>query len=116
MAASCHLTHFMQCNATCALDLLLSMCVPGSSQMRLEPIIEDAADHELKKSSKRTLPADCGDSLAKRGSVSSSFCSPSFFLSFFYFIVCLSFTSPLLPPSPVPRAARRPTPPIVGRF
>ncbi|XP_030202388.1 upstream-binding protein 1 isoform X5 [Gadus morhua] len=41
------------------------------SEMRLEPIIEDAADHELKKSSKRTLPADCGDSLAKRGS-----CSP----------------------------------------
>ncbi|MEQ2214675.1 hypothetical protein XENOCAPTIV_016158, partial [Xenoophorus captivus] len=38
---------------------------------RLEPIIEDAGDHELKKSSKRTLPADCGDSLAKRGS-----CSP----------------------------------------
>ncbi|XP_029920357.1 upstream-binding protein 1 isoform X1 [Myripristis murdjan] len=41
------------------------------SEMRLEPIIEDAGDHELKKSSKRTLPADCGDSLAKRGS-----CSP----------------------------------------
>lgn len=41
-------------------------------QTRLEPIIEDAGDHELKKSSKRTLPADCGDSLAKRGSVSSS--------------------------------------------
>ncbi|XP_046875413.1 upstream-binding protein 1 isoform X3 [Hypomesus transpacificus] len=40
------------------------------SEMRLEPIIEDAGDHELKKSSKRTLPADCGDSLAKRGSVS----------------------------------------------
>ena len=39
-------------------------------QMRLEPIIKDAGDHELKKSSKRTLPADCGDSLAKRGSVS----------------------------------------------
>ncbi|XP_030202383.1 upstream-binding protein 1 isoform X1 [Gadus morhua] len=64
-------TILSECNATCALDLLLSMCVPGSSQMRLEPIIEDAADHELKKSSKRTLPADCGDSLAKRGS-----CSP----------------------------------------
>ncbi|KAM6974878.1 upstream-binding protein 1 isoform 1-T1 [Tautogolabrus adspersus] len=42
-----------------------------SEQTRLEPIIEDAGDHELKKSSKRTLPADCGDSLAKRGS-----CSP----------------------------------------
>uniref|UniRef100_A0A3B5K8Z4 Upstream-binding protein 1 n=1 Tax=Takifugu rubripes TaxID=31033 RepID=A0A3B5K8Z4_TAKRU len=42
------------------------------SETRLEPIIEDAGDHELKKSSKRTLPADCGDSLAKRGSVSSS--------------------------------------------
>nr|XP_023659618.1 upstream-binding protein 1 isoform X2 [Paramormyrops kingsleyae] len=41
------------------------------SEMRLEPIIEDAVEHELKKSSKRTLPADCGDSLAKRGS-----CSP----------------------------------------
>ncbi|XP_029298746.1 upstream-binding protein 1 isoform X3 [Cottoperca gobio] len=41
------------------------------SETRLEPIIEDAGDHELKKSSKRTLPADCGDSLAKRGS-----CSP----------------------------------------
>ncbi|XP_056438825.1 upstream-binding protein 1 isoform X3 [Gadus chalcogrammus] len=64
-------TILSESNATCALDLLLSMCVPGSSQMRLEPIIEDAADHELKKSSKRTLPADCGDSLAKRGS-----CSP----------------------------------------
>ncbi|XP_037831535.1 upstream-binding protein 1 isoform X2 [Kryptolebias marmoratus] len=41
------------------------------SETRLEPIIEDSGDHELKKSSKRTLPADCGDSLAKRGS-----CSP----------------------------------------
>uniref|UniRef100_A0A3Q0STU4 Upstream-binding protein 1 n=1 Tax=Amphilophus citrinellus TaxID=61819 RepID=A0A3Q0STU4_AMPCI len=41
------------------------------SETRLEPIIEDAGDHELKKSSKRTLPADCGDSLAKRGSVST---------------------------------------------
>ncbi|XP_054619972.1 upstream-binding protein 1 isoform X2 [Dunckerocampus dactyliophorus] len=41
------------------------------SETRLEPIIEEAGDHELKKSSKRTLPADCGDSLAKRGS-----CSP----------------------------------------
>ncbi|XP_024920772.1 upstream-binding protein 1 isoform X4 [Cynoglossus semilaevis] len=41
------------------------------SETRLEPIIEDACDHELKKSSKRTLRADCGDSLAKRGS-----CSP----------------------------------------
>lgn len=41
------------------------------SETRLEPIIEDPGDHELKKSSKRTLPADCGDSLAKRGS-----CSP----------------------------------------
>lgn len=40
--------------------------------MRLEPIIEDAVEHELKKSSKRTLPADCGDSLAKRGSVRTS--------------------------------------------
>uniref|UniRef100_A0A8C6WLU9 Upstream-binding protein 1 n=1 Tax=Neogobius melanostomus TaxID=47308 RepID=A0A8C6WLU9_9GOBI len=39
------------------------------SETRLEPIIEEAGDHELKKSSKRTLPADCGDSLAKRGSV-----------------------------------------------
>uniref|UniRef100_A0A3B4ZFA7 Upstream-binding protein 1 n=1 Tax=Stegastes partitus TaxID=144197 RepID=A0A3B4ZFA7_9TELE len=53
------------------------------SETRLEPIIEDAGDHELKKSSKRTLPADCGDSLAKRGSVSfpavlhSSFSSDS---------------------------------------
>ncbi|KAM3596367.1 uncharacterized protein V6R79_013260 [Siganus canaliculatus] len=51
------------------------------SETRLEPIIEDAGDHELKKSSKRTLPADCGDSLAKRGSVStlldSSLYSPS---------------------------------------
>ncbi|KAK6490529.1 upstream-binding protein 1 isoform X1 [Huso huso] len=41
------------------------------AEMRLEPIIEDAVEHEQKKSSKRTLPADCGDSLAKRGS-----CSP----------------------------------------
>ncbi|RVE66519.1 hypothetical protein OJAV_G00108320 [Oryzias javanicus] len=41
------------------------------SETRLEPVIEEAGDHELKKSSKRTLPADCGDSLAKRGS-----CSP----------------------------------------
>uniref|UniRef100_A0A8D3ADG8 Upstream-binding protein 1 n=1 Tax=Scophthalmus maximus TaxID=52904 RepID=A0A8D3ADG8_SCOMX len=41
------------------------------SETRLEPIIEEVGDHELKKSSKRTLPADCGDSLAKRGS-----CSP----------------------------------------
>ncbi|XP_077363392.1 upstream-binding protein 1 isoform X1 [Festucalex cinctus] len=41
------------------------------SETRLEPIIEEAGDHELKKSSKRTLPSDCGDSLAKRGS-----CSP----------------------------------------
>uniref|UniRef100_A0A8D0CHD7 Upstream-binding protein 1 n=1 Tax=Scleropages formosus TaxID=113540 RepID=A0A8D0CHD7_SCLFO len=41
------------------------------SEMRLEPVIEDAVEHELKKSSKRTLPADCGNSLAKRGS-----CSP----------------------------------------
>nr|XP_057902243.1 upstream-binding protein 1-like isoform X1 [Doryrhamphus excisus] len=41
------------------------------SETRLEPIIEEGGDHELKKSSKRTLPADCGDSLAKRGS-----CSP----------------------------------------
>uniref|UniRef100_A0A669D0B3 Upstream-binding protein 1 n=1 Tax=Oreochromis niloticus TaxID=8128 RepID=A0A669D0B3_ORENI len=46
------------------------------SETRLEPIIEDAGDHELKKSSKRTLPADCGDSLAKRGSVSILLCSP----------------------------------------
>ncbi|CAM2105737.1 unnamed protein product [Caretta caretta] len=41
------------------------------TEMRLEPIIEDAVEHEQKKSSKRTLPADCGDSLAKRGT-----CSP----------------------------------------
>ncbi|XP_074844306.1 upstream-binding protein 1 isoform X1 [Carettochelys insculpta] len=41
------------------------------SEMRLEPIIEDAVEHEQKKSSKRTLPADYGDSLAKRGT-----CSP----------------------------------------
>ncbi|XP_038665838.1 upstream-binding protein 1-like isoform X1 [Scyliorhinus canicula] len=41
------------------------------TEMRLEPIIEDALEHEQKKSTKRTLPADCGDSLAKRGS-----CSP----------------------------------------
>ncbi|XP_011479515.2 upstream-binding protein 1 isoform X3 [Oryzias latipes] len=41
------------------------------SETRLEPVVEEAGDHELKKSSKRTLPADCGDSLAKRGS-----CSP----------------------------------------
>ncbi|KAM9025325.1 upstream-binding protein 1 isoform 2-T2 [Guaruba guarouba] len=41
------------------------------TEMRLEPIIEDAVEHEQKKSSKRTLPADYGDSLAKRGS-----CSP----------------------------------------
>ncbi|TSK31383.1 CLIP-associating protein 2 [Bagarius yarrelli] len=36
-------------------------------------LIEEAVEHELKKSSKRTLPADCGDSTAKskRGS-----CSP----------------------------------------
>uniref|UniRef100_A0A671TTY7 Upstream-binding protein 1 n=1 Tax=Sparus aurata TaxID=8175 RepID=A0A671TTY7_SPAAU len=47
------------------------------SETRLEPIIEDAGDHELKKSSKRTLPADCGDSLAKRGSVSTLLDSPS---------------------------------------
>uniref|UniRef100_A0A8C3AF18 Upstream-binding protein 1 n=1 Tax=Cyclopterus lumpus TaxID=8103 RepID=A0A8C3AF18_CYCLU len=46
------------------------------SETRLEPIIEDAGDHELKKSSKRTLPADCGDSLAKRGSVSTLLPSP----------------------------------------
>ncbi|KAI4871858.1 hypothetical protein NFI96_016406 [Prochilodus magdalenae] len=40
---------------------------------RLEPVIEEAVEQELKKSSKRTLPADCGDSTAKskRGS-----CSP----------------------------------------
>ncbi|KAK1805097.1 hypothetical protein P4O66_019454 [Electrophorus voltai] len=40
---------------------------------RLEPVIEETVEHELKKSSKRTLPADCGDSTAKskRGS-----CSP----------------------------------------
>ncbi|XP_067884504.1 upstream-binding protein 1-like, partial [Heterodontus francisci] len=43
-----------------------------SVQMRLEPIIEDALEHEQKKSTKRTLPADCGDSLAKRGSVRTS--------------------------------------------
>ncbi|XP_075872266.1 upstream-binding protein 1 isoform X2 [Nelusetta ayraudi] len=54
------------------------------SETRLEPIIEEAGDHELKKSSKRTLPADCGDSLAKRGSVSTS--TPTLLL--------------LLPPSP----------------
>ncbi|KAH0627214.1 hypothetical protein JD844_002703 [Phrynosoma platyrhinos] len=41
------------------------------TEMRLEPIFEDAVEHEQKKSSKRTLPADYGDSLAKRGS-----CSP----------------------------------------
>ncbi|XP_038616246.1 upstream-binding protein 1 isoform X3 [Tachyglossus aculeatus] len=41
------------------------------TEMRLEPISEDAVDPEQKKSSKRTLPADYGDSLAKRGS-----CSP----------------------------------------
>lgn len=42
------------------------------AQTRLEPVIEEAVEHELKKSSKRTLPADCGDSIAKskRGSVS----------------------------------------------
>ncbi|XP_013045858.1 upstream-binding protein 1 isoform X1 [Anser cygnoides] len=39
------------------------------TEMRLEPIIEDAVEHEQKKSSKRTLPADYGDSLAKRGSI-----------------------------------------------
>ncbi|XP_056597313.1 upstream-binding protein 1 isoform X2 [Triplophysa dalaica] len=40
---------------------------------RLEPVIEETVEQELKKSSKRTLPADCGDSIAKskRGS-----CSP----------------------------------------
>ncbi|XP_056271542.1 upstream-binding protein 1 isoform X2 [Pseudoliparis swirei] len=48
-----------------------SSTINQSKMTRLEPIIEDAGDHELKKSSKRTLPADCGDSLAKRGS-----CSP----------------------------------------
>ncbi|KAI7798790.1 upstream-binding protein 1 [Triplophysa rosa] len=43
------------------------------SETRLEPVIEEAVEQELKKSSKRTLPADCGDSIAKskRGS-----CSP----------------------------------------
>ncbi|XP_068940582.1 upstream-binding protein 1 isoform X3 [Petaurus breviceps papuanus] len=41
------------------------------SEMRLEPIMGAAIEHEQKRSSKRTLPADCGDSLAKRGS-----CSP----------------------------------------
>ncbi|XP_028673358.1 upstream-binding protein 1 isoform X1 [Erpetoichthys calabaricus] len=41
------------------------------TEMRLEPIIEEAVEHEQKKSSKRTLPADCGDCLPKRGS-----CSP----------------------------------------
>ncbi|XP_076865041.1 upstream-binding protein 1 isoform X1 [Brachyhypopomus gauderio] len=43
------------------------------SETRLEPVIEETVEHELKKSSKRTLPADCGDSTAKskRGS-----CSP----------------------------------------
>ncbi|XP_056659973.1 upstream-binding protein 1 isoform X2 [Monodelphis domestica] len=41
------------------------------SETRLEPIMEPAIEHEQKRSSKRTLPADCGDSLAKRGS-----CSP----------------------------------------
>lgn len=41
-------------------------------QTRLEPVIEETVEQELKKSSKRTLPADCGDSIAKskRGSVS----------------------------------------------
>ncbi|XP_069070478.1 upstream-binding protein 1 isoform X2 [Pleurodeles waltl] len=41
------------------------------AEMRIDPIIEDAVEQEQKKSSKRTLPADCGDFLAKRGS-----CSP----------------------------------------
>ncbi|XP_016136315.1 upstream-binding protein 1 [Sinocyclocheilus grahami] len=43
------------------------------SETQLEPVIEEAVEYELKKSSKRTLPADCGDSIAKskRGS-----CSP----------------------------------------
>lgn len=43
------------------------------SETRLEPVIEEAVEQELKKSSKRTLPADCGDTTAKskRGS-----CSP----------------------------------------
>ncbi|XP_078544457.1 upstream-binding protein 1 isoform X2 [Lissotriton helveticus] len=40
------------------------------AEMRTEPIIEDAVEQEHKKSSKRTLPADCGDFLAKRGSCS----------------------------------------------
>uniref|UniRef100_A0A8B9L288 Upstream-binding protein 1 n=1 Tax=Astyanax mexicanus TaxID=7994 RepID=A0A8B9L288_ASTMX len=41
------------------------------SETRLEPVIEEAVEQELKKSSKRTLPADCGDSTAKskRGSL-----------------------------------------------
>ncbi|XP_043858826.1 upstream-binding protein 1-like [Dromiciops gliroides] len=42
------------------------------SETRLEPIMEaPVVEHEQKRSSKRTLPADCGDSAAKRGS-----CSP----------------------------------------
>ncbi|KAF4791818.1 alpha-globin transcription factor CP2-like protein [Turdus rufiventris] len=35
------------------------------TEMRLEPIIEDAVEHEQKKSSKRTLPADYGADLLK---------------------------------------------------
>ncbi|TRZ01138.1 hypothetical protein DNTS_007859 [Danionella cerebrum] len=52
-------------------------------QTRLEPVMEEAVEHELKKSSKRTLPADCGDSIAKskRGSCSpwpdNTYVSPS---------------------------------------
>ncbi|KAJ8334820.1 hypothetical protein SKAU_G00404590 [Synaphobranchus kaupii] len=38
------------------------------SEMRLDPIVEEAVEHEQKKSSKRTLATDYGDSLAKRGS------------------------------------------------
>ncbi|KAM9101562.1 upstream-binding protein 1 isoform 5-T5 [Sarcophilus harrisii] len=42
------------------------------SEMRLEPVLEaPPVEKEQKRSTKRTLPADCGDSVAKRGS-----CSP----------------------------------------
>uniref|UniRef100_A0A803T7E2 Upstream binding protein 1 n=1 Tax=Anolis carolinensis TaxID=28377 RepID=A0A803T7E2_ANOCA len=51
------------------------------TEMRLEPIFEDAVEHEQKKSSKRTLPADCGDSLAKRGSCSPWPDTPSAFVN-----------------------------------
>ncbi|XP_062940150.1 upstream-binding protein 1-like isoform X1 [Cynocephalus volans] len=41
------------------------------TEMRLEPVLEDVLEHKQKNSSKRTLPADYGDSLPKRSS-----CSP----------------------------------------